>query len=56
VPRCHTQLASDLAEGQAEPAQSLHRGEAVKAAVALRVCVELVNQSELAIAPGPHFG
>ena len=54
--RCDAQLACDLAKGQAKTAKAEHRGEAVKATVALRVCAELVDECELTIPPGSGFG
>jgi len=44
-----------LTKGQAEAAEAKHGNEAVQATVELRVCVELVDETELAIAPRPCF-
>ena len=56
VPRRDAQLIGDLTKREAEATQSLHRGEAVEATIAVRMFMELVHKGKLAIAPGPHFG
>jgi hypothetical protein len=51
VPHGDPQLARDLAKGQAETAKAKHGAKSIETAVALRICVELVDKRELAIPP-----
>jgi hypothetical protein len=55
VPRRDAQLARDLTKSEAEAAKAKHRGEAVEATIELRVCVDFINESELAIPPCSRF-
>jgi hypothetical protein len=54
--RRNAQLAGDLTESQAKPAEALRRRKAIEASVQLWVGVEFIHKGKLAIAPGSSFG
>jgi hypothetical protein len=55
VPWRDAQLIGDLTKREAQPAESLRRGEPVQATVPFRMSVELIDESELAIPPCSGF-
>ena len=55
MPRCDTQLAGDLTESQAKPAEALGRGKAIKTPVQVGVGVEFIHKGKLAMTPCPSF-